>query len=939
MKVKFDVLAAACLLLGTLASFFFTGAVWAGTTGKIAGKVSDGRTKEALIGVNVIIEGTVLGAATDLDGSYAILNVPPGLHRVRASLIGYGPVTKTEVKVSIDLTTSLDFELAEVAVQAQEVVVVAERPLVQKDLTSSTAVVSGDDIRPLPITEFQDVLQLQAGVVSGHFRGGRSGEVAYWIDGVPVTDVYNGATVVDVNKNSIQEMQLVTGAFNAEYGQAMSGIVNIATRSGKNAMNGSLTLYGGGYITSHGDIFTGLQTINPIALKNVEGSLSGPIVPDKLFYYLNARYYYSAGQLYGIRKFNPWDITNSQDPNPYNWSIQQTGDGETVPMANYLKGYLQAKLSYKLSSEFQVSYNCIIDNSRGKDYDFAYKYNPDGLLSNFKKGYLNTLTLTHTVSSSTFYTVGASYFFRDERHYLDQNPFSFSDLIKGEDPFDQRYVHTKLLTAPEGTFVTGGTNMFHGVRNTSTYNAKFDITTQITKEHQVRAGIELDQYTLFLHNINLKMSDIDNNRDPLVDGDPFLKGPVVIPGFETQDNLEYSHKPLQFSAYIQDKIEYKSLIVNLGLRFDWFHPDGQVLADPSDPNVYFPLKPQNQDSVVAPGGTHEQAVGARTKYWYVDATNKWQISPRLGVAFPITDRGIVHFSYGLFFQIPPFERLYENPGYKLRLGGSTNLGIIGNPDLHPEQTTSGELGLQQQLTDDISVDITGYFRDIRNLAGTLNEVEYVFGGTAVYSKYVNSDFGFVRGIVLSVDKRFAGGINATLDYTFQIAKGNAADPATAFNLRNGGVLPETQLIPLPWDQRHTLNITLNYVGQAEWGASFIFQFGSGTPYTPRQVANAGQLAYNSEIKPEVYNLDVRIYKDFKFGATTLSLFLRANNLLDIKNAYGVFDDTGLPDYSLDEQRLLEINPPQRVSTVEDWYTRPSFYSEPRRIEFGATISF
>jgi outer membrane receptor for ferrienterochelin and colicin len=272
-------------------------------------------------------------------------------------------------------------------------------------------------------------------------------------------------------------------------------------------------------------------------------------------------------------------------------------------------------------------------------------------------------------------------------------------------------------------------------------------------------------------------------------------------------------------------------------------------------------------------------------------------------------------------------------------GGSTNLGVIGNPDLKPEETTSGELGLQQQLTDDISIDITGYFRDIRNLAGTLNELEYVFGGSAVYSKYVNTDFGFVRGIVLSIDKRFSQGISATLDYTFQIAKGDASDPNAAFNLRTGGVLPETQLIPLDWDQRHTLNATLNYSNNNDWGASFVFQFGSGTPYTPQQVAVAGQLAYNSETKPPTYNLDARIYKNFQVGATTLTLFMRIDNLLDTKNAYTVYNDTGEPNFSLVEQRLIEINPPQRVSTVQDWYTRAYYYSAPRRVQFGITYSF
>ncbi len=933
--------------------FAFANFIIAGTTGKIAGRIIDKTTGEPLPFVNVIIVGTTQGAASDIDGYYNILNLSPDTYSVKASAIGYNSMVVENVKVSIDFTTKVNFALTPSSVElGQEVVVTASRPLVQKDLTSSTSTINSQDIQALPITSFQDALQLQAGIVKDqngafHFRGGRSGEVSYWIDGVPVTNSYDGSTVVDVNKNSIQEMQLVTGAFNAEYGQAMSGIVNIATKSGGNQTHGNITAYSGAYLTQNSDIFYGTQKVDPFSSSTqnkidwLEGSLNGPIINDLLFYYADLRYYYTGGYLFGQRKYNTSDIANTVDVNPANWVIQQTGDGSVVSMAPLMEGYAQGKLTLKLTPAFKISYDYILDNTRGKNYDFAYKYNPDGLLSNFKKGYLNSLTITHAVSSSTFYTVGISNYFTDYREYLDQNSFSLSDLFTRKDPFDQKYVHTKLLQPPEATFLTGGTNMAHNVRNTNTYVAKFDLTSQITNNHEIKTGVLFNYYTLFLHNINLHMGQLDNNRDPVTDGKAFLESPVVIPSIESHDNLQYQHNPWQFAFYAQDKMEYQSLIVNFGLRFDYFHPDGQVLADPSDPNIYLPLRPQNQDSVVAPGGTHAQAVAQRMKYWYKNASDKWQVSPRLGVSFPITDRGVIHFSYGLFFQLPSFERLYENPGYKLAVtGGNTSLGIIGNPDINPEQTTSGELGLQQQLTDDIAIDITGYFRDIRNLAGTLNKIQYVFGGSKIYSEYENTDFGFIRGIVLSIDKRFSDGISATLDYTFQLAKGNASDPAAAYNLRNSGVQAETQLIPLDWDQTHTVNATFNYVDRtANWGGSVVFRFSTGQPYTPQNITNVGTLVYNSQNKPSNTDVDLNLYKDFTVGPSTFSIFLRINNLLDTKNATQVFTDTGQPDWSLEEQQKLRINTPSKISSIQDWYVRPNYYSEPRRVELGTTISF
>lgn len=154
---------------------FFSATALAGNTGKIAGRIIDTASKEPLVGANVLIVGTTLGASADLDARYTILNIPPGIYTLRASSVGYGSVEMRDVRVSIDLTTEINFELNEAAVQTEAVIVTAERPLVQKDLTASTAVVSDRDIRALPITEFNDVLQLQAGVVAGHFRGGRKG--------------------------------------------------------------------------------------------------------------------------------------------------------------------------------------------------------------------------------------------------------------------------------------------------------------------------------------------------------------------------------------------------------------------------------------------------------------------------------------------------------------------------------------------------------------------------------------------------------------------------------------------------------------------------------------------------------------------------------------------------------------------------------------------
>jgi outer membrane receptor protein involved in Fe transport len=880
-------------------------------SGKIAGRVTDGSTGEPLPFVNVIVEGTTQGAATDIDGYYSIIGLRPGTFDVKASAIGYNSQTIQGIRVSIDLTTQANFQLTETSVELKgEIVVVATKPLITKDRTSSTAIVDANDISVLPVTEFQEVLQLQAGVVGGSVRGGRSGEVVYAIDGVPVTDVYDGSSVVNVSTSSIQELQFVSGAFNAEYGKALSGYVNIATKDGSNEFKGSLTTYVGTHYTTHDNIFMGLNKPDFWDIRDLEGSLSGPVINDKIFFYINTRYIYFGGWEYGQRVFNPWDITINRGPTfpvAERYLIDSTGDGKIVPMNWNEKLYFQGKLTWKPFSGGKVDFNYISDNVDYQDYNHFFKLNPDANFHNFSKGITNILAFTHTLSQNAFYTLNLSYFFKSFQQYV------------YKDPNDTLYTNTALLSQQPTevpTFSTGGNPNTMFYRTTGTYGIKWDFMWQLDRINQVKAGIDFNRHDLGYNNLTLLQPD--TLQDPQVTGYPFAAMRVPDPN-NPNENLYidvYTRKPLEFSAYIQDKIELKELIVNVGLRADYF-----------DPDIYHPVDPAH----IA------MTLEERRAIWYKDATAKWQISPRLGVAFPITDRGVIHFSYGHFFQIPNFNYLYQNPGYKFGQG-TGNLGLAGNPDLKPEQTISGEVGLQQALSDDISFDLTGFFRDVRNLTGTTANEITIFGGSSTYSQFVNSDFGFIKGVVLSLTKRLSNNWSATLDYTLSSAKGNASDPAATRNALISGERPEMQLISLDWDQTQTINGTFSYTSSADWGFSFIAQYGSGFPYTPSQSINLSQILTNAALKPSSFNVDMRAYKDFLIGKNRISLFLRVYNIFDIKNQLQVYNDSGTADFTYAEYLAnISGNPTKIVNTVDEYYTNPSFYSEPRRIEVGMSF--
>ena len=913
-------------------------------TGKITGNIKDASSGEALPFVNVIIEGTNYGAATDLDGNYTMIGISPGIYSIKASAIGYNSVTVTDVKVSIDLTTNIDFQLGETSVElGEEVVIVATRPLITKDLTSSTSIIGSDEISALPVTEFQEILQLQAGIVGGSVRGGRQGEVVYAIDGVPVTDVYDGSTVVDVNANSIQELQFVSGAFNAEYGKALSGYVNIATKDGNNKFEGNFTTYVGEYFSSNTNIFRNIDDFDPVNIYNFEGSLSGPVIPNNLYFYVNARYIYFGGWMYGQRVFNPWDITVNNGPAvpiEERYNIDSTGDGSYVSMNGNEKIYGQGKLTFKPFSDVKINLNYIIDDVDYRDYDHSFSFNPDGDFKRFRTGMTNIVGITHTLSATTFYQANFSYFFKRYQQYV------------YEDPLDPKYTHDLLLSqepteAP--SFRTGGTQDSRFKRITNSYGGKIDITSQISSENLVKLGFEINRHQLSFNNVD--MIQPPGLQDPSISGEAYAEKIYPDPN-DPAENLNidiYERMPIEVSGYLQDKLELNEIIINAGVRFDYFYPDGQVLNDPTDPDIYRPRRLENIYAGDTNGngqlgeGDQEKTVEQRRSGnadglpWYRNAEAKFQVSPRLGVAFPITDRGVIHFSYGHFFQIPNFDLLYTNPEYKFGQG-TQNLGIAGNPDLKPQQTISGEVGVQQALTDELTFDLTGYFRDIRDLAGTRADEIRLFGGSGTYSQYVNSDFGFVKGIVFTLDKRLSNNWAATLDYTLQSAKGNASDPDATRNQIAGGEQPEVQLVPLNWDQAHTVNITFTYSDNINyWGFSLIGQYGSGFPYTPSFSANISNLLINSELKPSFFNMDMRAYKDFLFGGIRLSFFTRIYNLFDTLNELNVYGDSGTADFTINE--FLRRNTDRIVNSIEEYYRNPTFYSEPRRIEFGATVFF
>jgi hypothetical protein len=877
------------LLLVTLSPVI----LWCGTTGKVAGKIVDAKTGEPLIGANIVILNTSLGGTTDIEGQYFVINIPPGKYDVKVSYIGYRSEIVKEVVINVDRTTYMDFQLQSEELQTDVIEIVANKTGIVKDLTSTSEQITAEQIQALPVESVGELLELQAGMTRDaggvHLRGGRGNEVEYVVDGISVTSAWGGGLGVAVQTNAIQQMEVISGTFNAEYGRAMSGVVNIVTKDGSfNEYQGNITAYTGGYYTSHTDKFLNLQTIRPADQKFLEGSFSGPVPFIKnLSFFGSTRVTDVTGHLYGQRLHNISDTTNfSDEVDPSQW-VQSTGDGSLVAM-NWSESHaFQGKITYAPVQSLRFSYNLQTDYSKWQNYDHGHKYLPDYRPTYKSWGYNNTASLMHTISNSTFHELRGSYY---TSHYK---------YSRYDDPYDPRYALgiNDDHSTPSGVFAVGGVYSGFYKQNSSTGAVKYDFTSQVNNEHLIKFGAEYRQYVVEDEWFTVRR-DASTNWELLVDD------------LSTTNHNHYKKKPFDFSAYAQDKIEIEDFIVNLGLRFDYFEPNSYMPADYANPH--------NDVATDGSQKTFDQA--------YVKVNPKMQVSPRLGFAFPVSDVGTLHASFGMFFQRPDLAQLYENPEFEV-LGNFSS--FIGNADLGAQQTTIYEIGIQQQIIPQLVADATVYYKDIRSLTSSKY---YTTFKQATYGIYNNFDYGTIWGFTLTLDVFNMGMISSNIDYTYQVAEGNSSDPKTIFNDAGSSTESTKSLIPLSWDQRNVFNWTLTVHGDS-WGVSSIARIASGWPATttPSHInGSTPQLRYQSRVKPR-YSLDMKLYKDFTYAGMDLTVFMNIENVLDQTSTENV------PGISSDDLKSFEKY--EFLNTLYENRYDPSGEPTPRVIKLGLSLSF
>ena len=782
--------------------FFCASALQAQDAGKIAGRIRDRESKEPIPGVNVVVKGTRLGGTTDVNGEYFILNVPPGLCEVTARIVGYQTVTQRNVDVNVNRTTTISFTLEQTMVEGTEVVVTAERPDVVREKTSTSEIIRAEEVLLTPgIRDLTDMLTLSSDITDGHFRGGREGEELYNLSGMGIVNPLYSASAFAPIMSAVEEVEVITSGFGAQYGNAQSGVVNISMKEGRSdRWRGRAEAR----TRMPGYKHYGASVYDPIAqpyltLLNSPERWAG-VDPDAVS---GQRYYSSFGNGFDNRfggdtltlsqiAYTLWRYQGRRDidrsyKNQMDYSTDFTVGGPLTENARiFLASHSENEWLFLPTPDPDVRRqfmgNVVFDLPNGMSLRVS------GAISSRKENLLRSLSTTgffswiwdraigvsrsdetttqlgarfvHALSPSTFYEIKINRLATD---YKDGSPVVDPTAGAGD--------YSKLMSYPYGNvpdnFVVGGFDNDFRVEKTRTVSFDGSINSQMTNSHLVTGGVQANLYDIDVFNRTNITSATGGERDEI-----------------------YAAKPFELGIFVNDKMEFEGMIANIGLRLDLWNQNVDYYTD-----LFSPFRAVTSDTTFV--YSRDQAPKRRTP-------TLGRLQPRAGISFPVSVSTVFHVNYGSFVQRPAFQ--YTISSQLPRIGFARMQ--IGNPRLEAQETNSYDVGVTQGLGEGFTLDVSGYYKDVKNL---IERAYFTDVQQTQYSTFVNRDYADIRGFRVSVAKR-RGWVTGTLNYTYSVATGKSSTPFNASpvfseNPANGQpavVLPSPKDITLDFDRTHNL---------------------------------------------------------------------------------------------------------------------------------------
>lgn len=939
--------------------------LWSGTTGKIAGTITDKANGEAIVGANVVVLGTSLGATTDVNGDYTILFIPPGTYKVQISYLGYSKTVVNDLRVYIDQTARIDVALTAESINMTEQVVIAERRLIKPDVATSGISISSQEIGEIPTTNVMSALGLQAGVRGGwgggiasehrpdnlsangggkvsvqdgiSIRGGSGDNMLFLLDGVTIRDPRNNEPATKIPMSAVQELTVERGGFKAEYGQVQSGIVNVITKEGgRRGYSGSFQIRYRPPGPKYSRVAGTLDVTDPysFALRPFfdpavcwTGTSNGSWDQYMKDQYPSFDGWNAISQTLmtdnnpnndltplGAQRVFEYEIRKRQPNNQADYDID-AGFGGPFPFISEALGGLRFFTAYRSSRDMLLF---PLTRSDYRDYDWNFQINSDitstmklrlagltgkrytmrsnydgGTGSYFYPHYPNEIAglvsnistysdlagmfsnfdfcladighqslsakLTHAFSPTTYYEISVEHYSTDyfvrpnnlrdtSQHYEilpgyfeDSNPFGYW-------PFSE-----------SGIMIKNGQN-YAFPRDNSTFSSttfKADFTSQVNFQNLIKTGIE------FVYN------------DLKFDYGKILPGQQAEENFS--DHVQMRVYPIRAAAYIQDKLEFKEFTANLGLRLDY-----------SNSNLDWWNISTYDDAFFLRGDTTISYPKERTK-------PQWQLSPRLGIAHPISENAKLFFNFGHFKQIPQYESIF-----RVQRNETRAMSSFGDANLILAKTVSYELGVDYSIADFVLIQAAGFYNDIIDQQ---DFTTYVSTSNINYTKSTSNNYQDTRGFEVTIRKSGGGWWYGFANFTYQVVSTGHFGYARISNNKTVQSQYEAQSnnqyqdrpIPQPFAR---LNFGMNspmdfgpkllhYAFLGGFGLNIVLDWQAG-PWTTYSSLTNSSASYNVQAI-DYFNTYLRLDKAIDIGKFKVQLFMDINNVFNTLRLWNTGD--------------------------------------------------
>jgi outer membrane receptor protein involved in Fe transport len=916
-------------------------------TGVLKGKVIDRKTKETVIGATVSIVGTYYAVPTDVNGNYTINNIKPGDYSVKIVYLGYKEQLNNGIKITNGSTTTLNVQLSEVTAEIGMVEVLGQKTIVDLESGKSSAKVTAEDIKDMSVKDVQSIVANQAGVSQNpdglQIRGGRVYETQYLVDGINAQDPLAGTGFgVEIAANAINDIEVITGGVGAEFGEGTSGVVLTRIREGGDRVrvNGSYFRDNLGFNERsqwNTDMFS-LSLGSPVPFTKKKLTFFGSVnmeLTDE-FFKTPARQLHSSlvpknDSIWAPRQDNKWSNTLK-----FTYNIKP---GKKISISNQNS----LNINQNTRSLQIIGNNAIVTPG----YQYLFSLNMDNASTYTHKSNLTIIQYLNLFNSKLSMDVSAARLFTNLRADANGRPFRPSTI-------DQIYDPQSIVTDPVSVynpgdsviFVNPGPGLFNngGVSTLwhdhyaieNTFKVKFNYTPN--KANFISFGIEHKEQ---------EYQWVDVTR-------PWIGAPIIIDDTTTtasssigQTNDIWKVKPATGGIFIQDEIRYKGIIMNLGMRLNYWAPGkfaDQSVEDPNAP-VIDPIRESYRNNST-------EILGRRYKF---------RLLPKLRISFPVSENNVLYFNYGHLSRLPHPRFVYAglDPVYQNR----SFLSNLGNPDINPEVTVSYEVGIKTQVTSNFAITATAFYNDKYDYIVSRRIIVKDQTGRFVEKNFsINQDYARIRGFEVTLNRRIKKYLSVSFSGAYQIATGksNSAQESQLQILQNGAVSPTVEQY-LAWDRPLDFKLMIIFkpdtsfrIGRVNFNNFRVFfnsTYKSGLRYTPniqngvtptgRPIYEPDELNPFSEIGSAWWNTDIRITRDVPIKrGQVLSFSFEVKNLFDNKNAAIINPVTGRA-YEAGDPLPNGFRDPNYPDPQDNGAPpfNPARFLTPRQVMFGVMWQF